>query len=164
MPGHFARFYYTNLSGPVLLNFVGPGPIGFDPSIPDQAYDYDYYMAKMDEMNKFEVHFKCIKDEEQTAEPTSEPTLDLTTLEPTTNSFYLNGLEQEYLNICLKEFSKNFERIRVLRRILNVRFNTKSVIQYCLSLIYSVIFGYDHRNDSFCISNESIMSHDGMTK
>ena len=83
---------------------VGPGPIGFGPSIPDQAYDYDYYMAKMDEMNKFEVHFKCIKDEEQTAEPTSEPTSELTTLEPTTNSFYLNGLDQEYLNICLKEF------------------------------------------------------------
>ena len=96
----------------------------------------------MDEMNKFEVHFKCIKDEEQTAEPTSEPTSELTTLEPTTNSFYLNGLDQEYLNICLKEFSKNFERIRVLRRILNVRFDIKLVIQYCLSLIYSVIFGY----------------------
>ena len=142
MPGPFARFNCTNLSGRVLSNFVGPGPIGFGPSIPDQAYDYDYYMAKMDEMNKFEVHFKCIKDEEQTAEPTSEPTSELTTLEPTTNSFYLNGLDQEYLNICLKEFSKNFERIRVLRRILNVRFDIKLVIQYCLSLIYSVIFGY----------------------
>ena len=104
-PGLLSFFYpvlnYTNLSGPVLSNFVGPESIGFGPSIPDQAYDYDYYMAKMDEMNKFEVHFKCIKDEEQTAEPTSEPTSELTTLEPTTNSFYLNGLDQEYLNICL---------------------------------------------------------------
>ena len=51
-------------------------------------------MAQMDEMNKFEVHFKCIKDEEPTAEPTPESTPELTTLEPTTNSFYLNGLDQ----------------------------------------------------------------------
>ena len=91
---------YTYLSDLVLSNFVDPGPIGFGPSIPDQAYDYDYYMAQMDEMNKFEVHFKCVKVEEPIAEPTSEPTSELTTLEPTTNSFYLNGLDQEYLNIC----------------------------------------------------------------
>ena len=65
-----------------------------EPGQYDQAYDYDYYMAQMDEMNKFEVHFKCIKDEEPTAEPTPESTPELTTLEPTTNSFYLNGLDQ----------------------------------------------------------------------
>ena len=56
----------------------------------------------MDEMNKFEVHFKCMKVEEPTPEPTPDPTAELTTLEPTTNSFYLNGLDQEYLSILFK--------------------------------------------------------------
>ena len=65
-----------------------------EPGQYDQAYDYDYYMAQMDEMNKFEVHFKCMKVEESTPEPTSESTPELTTLEPTTNTFYLNGLDQ----------------------------------------------------------------------
>ena len=63
-------------------------------------------MAQMDEMNKFEVHFKCMKVEESTPEPTSESTPELTTLEPTTNSFYLNGLDQVNSN---KYFFQNFQ-------------------------------------------------------
>ena len=60
----------------------------------DPAYDYDYYMNELNESSKYEVHFKCVKEEE----PTPEPTPELTTLEQsTTNSFYVNGLDQEYL-------------------------------------------------------------------
>ena len=60
----------------------------------DPAYDYDYYMNELNESSKYEVHFKCMKVEE----PTPEPTPELTTLEQsTTNSFYVNGLDQEYL-------------------------------------------------------------------
>ena len=59
-----------------------------------QAYDYDYYMNELNEASKYEVHFKCVKVEE----PEPEPTPELTTVEQSTiNSFYVNGLDQEYL-------------------------------------------------------------------
>ena len=81
------------------LMFYSRYPEWYEPGQYNEAYDYDYYMAQMDEMNKFEVHFKCMKVEEPTPEPTPDPTAEQTTLEPTTNSFYLNGLDQEYLSI-----------------------------------------------------------------
>ena len=60
----------------------------------DQAYDYDYYMNNLNEVSKYEVHFKCVKVEE----PEPEPTPELTTVEQSIiNSFYANGLDQEYL-------------------------------------------------------------------
>ena len=34
----------------------------------DYPYDYDAYMADMAELNKFEVHFKCVKVEEPISE------------------------------------------------------------------------------------------------
>ena len=58
----------------------------------DPAYDYDYYMNELNESSKYEVHFKCVKEEE----PTPEPTPELTTLEQSTiNFFYVDGLDQE---------------------------------------------------------------------
>ena len=34
----------------------------------DYPYDYDAYMADMAELNKFELHFKCVKVEESIPE------------------------------------------------------------------------------------------------
>ena len=53
------------------------------------AYDYDYYMTGMNDLSKYEVLFKCVQ------EPTSTPAPS--TVEPETiNTFYVNGLDQEY--------------------------------------------------------------------
>ena len=73
----------------------------FDYADYDPTYDYETYMSEMDEMSKYEVHFKCVKAEE----PTPEPTAEITTMEQTTNSFYVNGLDQECL---IKIFSGGF--------------------------------------------------------
>ena len=56
-------------------------------------------MADFDELKKFEVHFKCVKEPESTPESTT-PTPGPTTSGPTTlNSNYVNGLDQENLII-----------------------------------------------------------------
>ena len=50
-------------------------------------------------MSKFEVDFKCVTVEDP------EPTVETTTLEESTiNSFYVNGLAQEYFIIFLNHF------------------------------------------------------------
>ena len=52
----------------------------------DPAYDYESYMTEMDELSKFEVHFKCVED----------PTTSTPAESETTNTFFVNGLDQEY--------------------------------------------------------------------
>ena len=42
----------------------------FDYADYDPTYDYETYMTKMDELSKYEVHFKCVK------EPSPEPVSD----------------------------------------------------------------------------------------
>ena len=72
----------------------------------DQEYDYDYYMAGMEQWSKYEVHFKCVKEKEPNPEhefttvtiPYWEWTATATE-QPIINSFYVNGLDQEYLPI-----------------------------------------------------------------
>ena len=61
--------------------------------------NFESYMAGFDELKKFEVHFKCVKEPEPTSESTT-PTPGPTTSGPTTlNSNYVNGLDQENLII-----------------------------------------------------------------
>ena len=58
--------------------------------------DFESYMAELDELNKFEVHFKCMKAPEPTSASTT-PTPGPTATGPTTpNSNYVNGLDQEF--------------------------------------------------------------------
>ena len=67
----------------------------FDYADYDPAYDYETYMTEMDELSKYEVHFKCVK--EPTPESSSTPAPSA--VEPeTTNTFHVNGLDQECLN------------------------------------------------------------------
>ena len=44
------------------------GNLYFEYAQYDPNYDYDTYMTEMDDMSKYEIHFKCMK------EPTPEPT------------------------------------------------------------------------------------------
>ena len=53
----------------------------------DPAYDYESYMTEMDELSKFEVHFKCVE----------YPTTSTPAESEATNTFFVNGLDQEYL-------------------------------------------------------------------
>ena len=63
-------------------------------------YDYDDYMAEIDEWSKYEIHFKCVKGKEQEYSTVTIPYWEWTvtaTEQPVINSFYVNGLDQEYL-------------------------------------------------------------------
>ena len=59
------------------------------------TYDYETYMTGMDELSKYEVHFKCVK------EPATSTTVPTTAELETTNTFFVNGLDKEYLIIFL---------------------------------------------------------------
>ena len=90
----------------------------------DQTYDYDYYMTGMEEWSKYEVHFKCVKVEEQTPEPTPE----LTTLEQSTiNSFYADGLDQENLTIFCPVKTKDQDDFHWFLSVRNKCLNIKKV-------------------------------------
>ena len=56
----------------------------------DPAYDYDIYMSELDDSSKYEIHFKCVK------EPSTSTPAPATVEPETTNTFYVNGLDQEY--------------------------------------------------------------------
>ena len=79
-------------------------PFYNEPGEYDQAYDYDYYLGEMEELSKYKVHFKCVKENEPNPEDefttVTLPYWELTataTDQPMINSFYVNGLDQEYL-------------------------------------------------------------------
>ena len=77
----------------------------------DQEYDYDFYMAGMEEWSKYEVHFKCVKEKEQEYSTVTIPYWEWTvtaTEQPIINSFYVNGLVQEYLPIFEQIFLRKF--------------------------------------------------------
>ena len=81
-------------------------PYYVEPGEYDQTYDYDYYMGEMEELSKYKVHFKCVKENEPNPEDENTtvtlPYWEWTataTEQPMSNSFYVNGLDQEYLPI-----------------------------------------------------------------
>ena len=63
----------------------------FDYAEYNPAYDYESYMTGMDELSKFEVQFKCVED------PTTWTPAPSTAESETMNTFFVNGLDQEYL-------------------------------------------------------------------
>ena len=67
----------------------------FDYADYNPTYDYETYMTGMDELSKYEVHFKCVK------EPAISTTVPTTVGPETTNTFFVNGLDKEYLIIFL---------------------------------------------------------------
>ena len=64
----------------------------FDPQYYPE-YDYETYMTEMNELSKYEVHFKCVE------EPTKSTPAPSTVEPDTTNTFFVNGLDQEYFII-----------------------------------------------------------------
>ena len=72
-------------------------------------YDYDDYMAEIEEWSKYEIYFKCVKGKEQEYSTVTIPYWEWTataTEQPIINSFYVNGLDQEYLTFLSKYLIK----------------------------------------------------------
>ena len=75
----------------------------FDYADYNPSYDYETYMTEMNEQSKYEVHFKCVQ------EPTTSTPAPTTVDPETTNTFFVNGLDQEYLiNFYEKNFNEEF--------------------------------------------------------